>query len=194
LWNSLIRLGFFSIITLLLSQLRSTLQHQTELARRDGLTGAVNSRFFAELLQMEMERSQRYSHTFTLVYIDLDNFKTVNDQYGHSIGDRVLSSVVDCANRHLRKVDVIARLGGDEYALLLPETGEGSARATLSKLHSELVQEMKRNNWSVTFSIGAIICDGAHSSADQLIGMADNLMYAAKRDGKNVIKYLVCAD
>ena len=128
IWNTLLRLSFFIIIALLLSALKNAMEREKELARTDYLTGAVISRAFFELVQMEIDRSQRYKHPFTIVYIDLDNFKTVNDQFGHLIGDQVLRTVVSHAKKHLRKTDVIARLGGDEFALLLPETSQESAR------------------------------------------------------------------
>ena len=121
-WNAIIILGFFVIVTYLLSSLRSSLEHEKELARTDSLTGAVNSRVFYDSLQTEINRSQRYKNPFTIVYIDLDNFKIVNDDFGHSTGDQVLRFVVNQVRKHLRKTDVVARLGGDEFALLLPET------------------------------------------------------------------------
>jgi GGDEF domain-containing protein len=87
-WNTLIRFSFFIIITLLLAALKDALGIEKEFARIDSLTGAVNSRFFYELAQMEIDRSQRYKHPFTLAYIDLDNFKTLNDQFGHQICEK----------------------------------------------------------------------------------------------------------
>ncbi|HEY43301.1 MAG TPA: GGDEF domain-containing protein [Anaerolineae bacterium] len=189
IWNSLIRLSFFVIITLLLSTARNAMEREKELARTDSLTGAVNSRLFYELAQMEIDRSQRYEHPFTVAYFDLDNFKTVNDQFGHPTGDQVLRTVVCYIKAHLRKTDVIARLGGDEFALLLPETSQESARVAISKLQSGLLEEMEKNNWPVTFSIGVLMCNVAPHTADELVRKADELMYSAKRDSKNAIRY-----
>ena len=188
-WNSLIRLSFFVIITLLLSTARNAMEREKELARTDSLTGAVNSRLFYELAQMEIDRSQRYEHPFTIAYIDLDNFKTVNDQFGHPIGDQVLRTVVCYTKAHLRKTDVIARLGGDEFALLLPETGQESARVAISKLQSGLLKEMRKNNWPITFSIGVLMCSIAPLTAEELVRRVDELMYSAKHDSKNAIRY-----
>ena len=188
-WNTLIRLTFFIIITLLLSALRKATEREGELARIDYLTGAVNPRFFYDLAQMEIDRFQRYQHPFTLAYIDLDNFKTVNDQFGHATGDQVLLTVVSSARKYIRKTDAIARLGGDEFALLLPETSQESAHIALSNLHSGLLEEMRQNNWPITFSIGVLTCNATPPTAKELLRMADDLMYSVKHDSKNALKY-----
>jgi diguanylate cyclase (GGDEF)-like protein len=189
IWNTSIRLSFFVLITMLLSALKRAMDHEKELARTDHLTGALNSRAFTDLAQMEIDRLQRYQHTFTLAYIDLDNFKTVNDRFGHSVGDRVLCAVVSHAQRHLRKIDSIARLGGDEFGVFLPETSQESARVVLGKLHDGLLEEMKQNKWPITFSVGALTCTVPPPSVDELVNIADKLMYTVKEGGKNAIKY-----
>jgi diguanylate cyclase (GGDEF)-like protein len=191
LWNTLIRFSFFVIITLLLSALKAALGHEKELARVDSLTGAVNSRFFYELAQMEIDRLQRYKHPFTLAYIDLDNFKTLNDQFGHPEGDRVLQAVVQYAKKHMRKNDVTARIGGDEFALLFPETGPKDARVALSKLNKGLLKEMNRNKWPISFCMGVVTCVIPPPTTNDLVKMADDLMYSVKRDSKNGIRYAV---
>jgi diguanylate cyclase (GGDEF)-like protein len=164
-------------------------EREREFARIDNLTGAANPRCFYDLAQMEIERFQRYKHPFTLAYIDLDNFKTVNDQFGHPTGDQVLRIVASSARKYLRKTDVIARLGGDEFALLLPETSEESARVALSKIQSELLEEMRIGNWPITFSIGVLTCNVAPHTTEELVRMADELMYSVKHESKNSIKY-----
>ncbi len=194
LWNSLLGLSFFVIITLLLSELESTLEHEKQLSRVDSLTGAVNSRFFFELLQLEMERAQRSKLPFALVFIDIDNFKTLNDQYGHLTGDQALCTLVSNTKKHLRKVDVIARLGGDEFALLLPDTSPESAQIVLERFQSDLLDEMQQNNWPITFSMGVVICNIVPSTANEILKIADELMYAVKHNGKNAINYIVYAD
>ncbi|HEY9050536.1 MAG TPA: GGDEF domain-containing protein [Gammaproteobacteria bacterium] len=188
-WNTLIRLAFFMLITLLLSSLKKAAETEKELARTDNLTGAVNSRFFYNLAQMEIDRFHRYQRPFTLAYIDLDNFKPVNDKYGHPVGDQALRKVVDSAKKHLRVTDVIARLGGDEFVLLLPETNEDSARVALTKIQTGLLEEMRLNHWPITFSIGVLTCNVVPNSTEDLVKMADQLMYSAKHGGKNAVKY-----
>jgi len=192
-WNTLIRLGFFLIITFLLSALRKATEHQRELAHTDNLTGAVNSRFFYDLAQMEIDRFGRYGHPFTVAYIDLDNFKQVNDLHGHIAGDEVLRAVVNSARKHLRNSDVVARLGGDEFAFLLPETDEESARVALSKVYDGLMEEVRLGNWPISFSIGVLTCNAAPRSAKELVKMADDVMYSVKHGGKNAVKYSIYA-
>lgn len=188
-WNTLIRLSFFVIISLLLSALRSAFQLESQMAREDYLTGAINSRFFYYLAQMEIDRYHRYGHPFTLAYFDLDNFKSVNDQFGHACGDQVLRTVASFIKGHVRKTDIIARLGGDEFALLLPETNQESACIAISNLQKGLLEEMQRNNWPITFSIGVLTYMAAPTSTDELVKMADDLMYSVKRSGKNAVRY-----
>lgn len=184
-WNSFIRLAFFIIITILLSSLKSSL----ELARTDHLTTAINSRYFYDLAQMEMNRSQRNQHPFTIAYIDLDNFKAVNDRFGHVEGDQVLIALVSSVSKVIRKSDFIARLGGDEFAVLFPETDQEAARIIFSKIQNSFAEAVQQKNWSVTFSVGILTCRVAPQTTDELIRIADELMYLAKSDGKNAVKY-----
>lgn len=188
-WNTLIRLSFFVIITYLLSSLKDALQREKELARIDQLTTAVNSRYFRELVQLELDRSQRSQRQFTLAYIDLDNFKGVNDRFGHMAGDLALSSVVNSIKKMIRKTDVVSRLGGDEFALLLPETDQASASTVMNKLLSALTAEMQKNGWQITFSVGVLTCRTAPHTPDELLNLADKLMYQAKSSGKNKAVY-----
>lgn len=189
IWNTLIRLAFFVIITFLLSSLKSSLQREKELSHTDHLTAAANSRHFYEIAQIEINRFQRYQHPFTIAYIDIDNFKSVNDQFGHSKGDLILQTVASSVRKQVRKTDVVARLGGDEFVLFFPETDQESAQAIFTKIHSTLLDEMQKTNLSITFSIGVVTCKVAPPTIDELVKMADELMYSAKSDGKDKVKY-----
>ena len=188
-WNTFMEFFFFVIVAYLLIALKITLEQERELARTDYLTGAANSRVFYDLLQTEINRSQRYKNPFTIAYIDLDNFKTVNDEFGHATGDLVLSSIVNQVRKHLRKTDVVARLGGDEFALLLPETKQESVQVVLSKLQCDILAEMQQNNWPVTLSIGVLTCINTPHTAEEVVRIVDDLMYSVKRASKNAIKY-----
>lgn len=185
LWNSLIRLTFFVIITLLLSSLKFSLR----LAHTDTLTAAANSRYFQVILQMEIDRFQRYRRPFTVAYIDLDNFKTVNDQLGHLVGNNVLCTLVNTIQKIVRRTDTIARLGGDEFIVLFPETDEGAAHTICTKLQNCFLDECRDRGWPVTISVGVITCRHVPPAAGELIQMADTLMYRAKSLGKNTVEY-----
>lgn len=186
-WNTGIRLSFFVIVMVLLSALKAALKRADELSLTDHLTGAANARCFLDLVQREIDRSRRYKHHFAVVYVDLDNFKTVNDQFGHSKGDELLRIVVNTAKSQLRDTDVIARLGGDEFALLLPETGQEGARAVIAKIQRSFLGEMQSNGWPVTLSVGLLTCIEMPRTADELIKLADDLMYSVKNNGKNAV-------
>jgi diguanylate cyclase (GGDEF)-like protein len=187
--NTLLHLGFYLLVAWLVASLKRTSTGNLELARTDYVTGAISVRYFYELAQIEIRRSQHYRHPITMAYIDLDNFKTVNDQLGHSTGDRVLRAVTDGIRRQVRNQDTLARLGGDEFVLLLPETDGEAARTALNKIHASLVDEMLRNGWMVTFSMGVVTFKEAPKTVDEMVKMADNIMYSVKVAGKNGVKY-----
>jgi len=193
IWNALIRLAFFVIITFLLASLKSAWQREKELSHIDYLTTASNSRHFYEVVQMEINRFQRYQHPFTVAYIDLDNFKTMNDKFGHDKGDLILQTVVSFIRKKTRKTDMIARLGGDEFALLFPETDQESAQIIFTNIHRSLLDEMQQNNWSITFSVGIVTCKVSPHTTEELVKMADELMYSVKSNGKNTVKYSIYA-
>ena len=186
-WNSIIRFLFFIVVTLLLSRISKTVQRESALARIDYLTGAVNSRFFYEVAQMEIDRLKRYGRAFTLAYIDLDNFKNVNDRFGHTIGNEVLRTVVVTMEKTIRKTDTVARIGGDEFVLLLPETDLKSAQTLLGKIQKSLLNEMSKRGWPVTFSIGSLTCGVAPEGVDDLVRMTDEVMYTVKSGDKNAV-------
>jgi diguanylate cyclase (GGDEF)-like protein len=185
------RLGFFMIVTGLLSALRATLEANQDLAHSDYVTGAANARYFATLAQLEIDRSRRTGKAFTLAYLDLDNFKQVNDRLGHGAGDKLLQEIASSVKKAIRGMDTFARLGGDEFALLLPETGAVGARAAMSRIHETLSRQNLENGWEVTISVGVVTYNQAPESVEVMIQMADDAMYAVKSGGKNGILYRV---
>ncbi len=192
-WNILLRLGFYLVVVWLGSTLKKTYTINRELARTDYVTGATSLRYFYELAQNEINRAKRSGRPFTLAYIDLDNFKAVNDRLGHSTGDRVLRAVTEGICRQVRPVDTLARLGGDEFALLLPETDGAAARTVIGRIHASLVDEMLQNSWMVTFSMGVVTFSEIPKTVDDMVKMADRTMYSVKDTGKNGVNYSLYA-
>ena len=167
------------------SRLTSLLAKEHELARIDPLTTVPNRRAFYEALDKERVRSLRYRRPLTIAYVDLDNFKKVNDSLGHAVGDELLVQVAVGLRSNLRASDYVGRLGGDEFGVILPETDATAAKLVLRKLQLQLLEEMKANSWQVTFSIGAATFLDPPDSLDVIIRMADETMYAIKARGKD---------
>ncbi len=188
-WNMAVRLGVFLVVANLISEFRHLLRQQTELSRIDSLTGILNRRAFQDAGNLEISRLRRYGRPLTLAFMDLDDFKAVNDRLGHATGDALLIRVAQCLKSELRSTDFVARLGGDEYGVLLPETGTLAAGKVLSRLKDALLREMTASKWPVTFSIGVITCTAAPAGMEHLLHLADQLMYDAKARGKNCIEF-----
>jgi len=184
-WNALVRLGFFLIVVFL----QRALRNEQVLARMDPLTKIVNRMYFFKLADNEISKSKRYERPFSVSYIDIDNFKDVNDRFGHKAGDNLLRAVTDTISKNIRSSDIFARLGGDEFILLFPETKADEAREAVCKLQKLLMTAMKNNRWPVTFSFGVVTFMTPPENPDNMIMKADRLMYSAKKAGKNLIKY-----
>lgn len=187
--GTLIRFVIYVPLAVIVARLRKALIHEKKLARTDALTGAANSRTFHEQTELEVRRASRSSQPLTIAYVDLDNFKDINDQFGHLVGDKVLRIVVDVMRRSIRATDIVARLGGDEFALLLPDTGFDGARTILRKLHVTIQAEMDRRGWPITSSIGAVSFLAPPADVALLIQEADKRLYIAKEKGKNRVEH-----
>lgn len=193
-WNAAVRLGFFLMGTFMLSMLRGAYEHEKKMAKVDYLTGVENSRAFNKAVEGEIERLKRYGEPFTLAYIDIDNFKAVNDRFGHMVGDSLLSSVANNIKEGVRTVDIVGRLGGDEFAILMPETQESGETAILGRLNSRLMKAVDEGGWPVSFSIGAITFKTPPVSASEAIKKADAAMYEVKTGGKAAIRHKIHDD
>jgi diguanylate cyclase (GGDEF)-like protein len=188
-WNSIIRMGLFLITVQLLIELKASLNTEKELSRTDNLTGAMNGRGFTEVAGNLFELGSRHDRPTTIAYIDLDNFKKVNDKFGHFEGDKVLQTVGGILLKSVRKSDVVGRLGGDEFSIVLPETNQIGAKSTFLKLKIDLTAAMKEHGWPIGFSIGVVTFDLPPAKLDEAIRSADELMYHVKRHGKNNIMF-----
>ncbi len=158
-------------------------------AARDPLTGLYNQRMFWELFQYEVERAKRHDYKFSLLIIDLDNFKLINDFYGHNFGDQVLKHIADILENVFRDEDVVARYGGDEFAIILPYTGSEEAKKVAARLSKALEQfSIEAPNGKpvkVTSSIGIAVFPDHGTDARELFILADSMLYKAKEAGKN---------
>lgn len=179
----LISMGF---VLLASERMREVFEFQ---ATHDTLTGAFNRRAVLERLGQELARSQRYRGEFSVLMLDLDHFKLVNDRYGHQMGDEVLKQFVQRINKILRPNDLLGRLGGEEFLVLLPETHAGAAQATAERILCAVAQEGPHIP-VCTASIGLTSWRPEDASVDALVARADHAMYTAKGNGRNRIEVL----
>jgi diguanylate cyclase (GGDEF)-like protein len=190
-WNAAISLVPYLVVIFIVDDVKAIYRRERENSRLDFLTGMINQRGFYEALRRERERASRLNSPLTLAYVDLDNFKLVNDQFDHRTGDSVLATVGQTLRRSIRNIDLAGRLGGDEFCLLLPNTDSEGARILLEKVKDVLLGVMKASHWPVTFSIGAVTFLQSAKAAAEMINIADRAMYAAKTQGKNRIMYSI---
>ncbi len=188
-WNTLTRLGFFLVISVLLTEIHTLLRNESILSRTDHLTGILNRRAFFEVAGQELERLKRNPQPLTVIYVDLDKFKNINDALGHQVGDRLLRKVAEILTLQLRGMDIVSRVGGDEFAVLLPATDQDAGRRVAMRLFRAEHEEMQQEHWPITFSAGILTCSSPPSNVDDLLHLADRLMYAAKKEGKDKACY-----
>jgi diguanylate cyclase (GGDEF)-like protein len=160
------------------------------LARTDSLTGVANGRSFSDRAGLELALSRRTGSPLTMVYLDLDRFKQINDTVGHTEGDRLLRAVAQVLAHRLRATDLVARLGGDEFGVLLPNTDAAEAPEVLESL-SQAVREAVDGSWEVGCTIGAVTFRRAPESVDFMVRTADAEMYRGKRAGRGRIQHSV---
>jgi diguanylate cyclase (GGDEF)-like protein len=172
----------------LVQKLHRTEEQLRSLNNADPLTGAYNRRFFMERLQREVRRFQVAGTPYAVALIDVDDFKRINDTYGHFGGDEVLKNLAQLCTANVRQTDVFARFGGEEFAVLLPNTGRDNALCFLERLRLQVAEcsvEFERRPICVTVSVGlAAACDRS-ADAQAMLMAADRALYAAKHQGKN---------
>jgi diguanylate cyclase (GGDEF)-like protein len=187
-WDwGVVMLGFV-VMVIGVTQLRSALADAHFQSRKDTLTGLVNKGGFYQVVSAEIEVCRRYKRALSIAYIDCDNFKMVNDKFGHHVGDELLRVISKTMQRKLRSSDLPGRLGGDEFAVMLPETNAEACRMVVEMLQQRLLHEMQEHSWPVTFSIGIATFLSMPNSIEDMIRQADKLMYAVKNTSKGAIK------
>jgi two-component system, cell cycle response regulator len=169
--------------------LRGRLEETVELALTDALTGLNNRRYMETHLRALVEQARSDGRRLSLMFIDADNFKSVNDTYGHDAGDSVLRELAQRIRRHVRNIDLVARVGGEEFVIVMPETGMERALQVGERLRSAIASEPMRANSDtrllVTASVGIATLDGPDDCAEGLMKRADQALYGAKRGGRN---------
>jgi diguanylate cyclase (GGDEF)-like protein len=166
--------------------MRRTQDELQRMATHDHLTATLNASAFSRRLAEELRRLRRYPRPGALIYLDLDNFKGLNDAHGHQVGDAVLRRAADALRRAVREVDIVGRLGGDEFAVLMPETDGAVATAAARRL-SDGIRQSFDGKPAVTASVGVVSFGASEASVDDLLRRADQAMYQAKRAGKDQV-------
>lgn len=173
----------------LLVHLQRRLDQLAQQVRTDPLTGVANYRFFTEALEQEVERSQRNGRPVSLLMVDIDHFKKVNDTYGHEIGNQALIHVARLISRQVRKLDIVCRYGGEEFAVILPETDLHTGTPVAERIRQSLVDTpliLAEATLSMTVSLGLATYQAQTlSSIEELIKQADHYLYEAKQKGRN---------
>ncbi len=177
------------------AEMRELTGRLERLATTDALTGLLNRRVFFEQLGIEFRRSIRYRHPLSVIMADLDHFKDVNDRFGHPFGDLVLSVTAQALRTSVRESDIVSRYGGEEFVLMLPETGRDEALLVAEKLRLAIQRQEYTNGVTetrITISLGvATTPDCVPNDAEDLVRLADDALYAAKRGGRNRTSFAV---
>ncbi|MGR2738170.1 putative bifunctional diguanylate cyclase/phosphodiesterase [Billgrantia sp. Q4P2] len=186
--------GILSTLLNLVGSVKAIYKYTQDLeyyATRDPLTSLHNQRIFKDMLTYEVGRATRHQDHFSLLMLDLDNFKTVNDRHGHAFGDQFLHAVADTLSQSIRPGDFLARYGGDEFTVILPQTGEEQAYSVALRIADNLTRQALTapdgTTVRATTSIGIASYPNHAGNPHDLFLMADNMMYKAKRKGKNCV-------
>jgi diguanylate cyclase (GGDEF)-like protein len=186
-WNFLMRTGAFVVISLSQSQLRAKFDALSELAARDFLTGLPNGRAFYELTAREMERAYG-DEPLTLAFIDLAGFKWINHRLGYATGDQMICTIAHAIRQNVPRPDLVGRIGGTSFAVLLPNTASDGANLILDRLQNALKQERKKYAQPVTFFISAVACAKVPRSIAELMHQAEAQMTRMKGGTKDLLQ------
>jgi len=186
-----IRMSSMLRIKRLADELERVNKELAELATVDALTQVANRRAVEQRLVHEFHRARRYKHPFTVILIDIDHFKSVNDNYGHPMGDKVLIEVAAAIRQSTRNTDMVARFGGEEFIVLAPETPAANgglvAERIRQSIHKRTSSKSDQGLTAVTASLGVASTDLAVATETELVARADQALYRAKREGRNLV-------
>ena len=177
--------ALFFLFVFLESSRERLLRRERLLSGSDPLTGAANSRAFVASAEREISRQRRTGRPLSVAFLDLDDFKGVNDRCGHGAGDGLLCAVTGVLLGMTRREDIVARIGGDEFAIMFPETGSDELHAVLGRIRGELEFVANKGGWLAGFSIGAVTMTWPPGTVYDMLQLADKLMYSSKQEGKN---------
>ena len=173
-----------------LTDMRHEHQEMKDLAIKDELTGLYNRHYFNEVMKNEVDRAKRYGGLLSVIMIDIDRFKKVNDRFGHPTGDTILKIISMLLKKHARKVDIVCRYGGEEFVCICPISGTRSARITAERLRRSIQKtqfEYNRIAFYITISVGICKYTSKYSTVEKLIAGADKALYQAKKNGRNQV-------
>ncbi len=180
LWNQVARFMVFTFIIVLISSLRDARHHAEVMARTDVLTGIANLFAFREASDRELDRARREGQPLTLLFLDIDDFKIVNDFHGHSSGDEVLRRIARALCYAVRRDDFVARVGGDEFVVLLPRTDANGAAHVIDRVTNRLAAISRPDGTPLTCTIGSATHNPAPTTIDEMLQEADQAMYQVK--------------
>ncbi len=183
-WNVFAQFATYSVFVYCVHIMRILVEHEHRTARHDFLTGLGNARLWHELALGELERHRRSAEPFTVVYVDCDDFKDVNDRHGHRRGDDLLVAMAGALRGVTRLSDVVCRLGGDEFVLFISGCDFQAARTVGEKLMETIKEVSTQVGLPVTVSLGVVVFTAAPTSVDVMLRHADQAMYEAKATGK----------
>ena len=188
-WNAALQLAFFILVLFLVAALK----RERLSARQDALTGAGNRQVLHEVLDAEIARARRFERPLSCALIDVDRFKSINDSLGHPQGDNVLRAIAATLRQQTRTIDVVARFGGDEFVVLLPETGAAATAAVVRRILKGLdgLPPSTTGTPPITLSIGVVTFERPPENSDEVLRRADAALYVAKRMGGNAVEHAI---
>ncbi len=189
IWNIFARAATLAFVVVIVNGMRTAMMRERWQSSVDSLTGALNKRAFDQLMTERVRAARRDGSALLLAYMDLDGFKAVNDAHGHSAGDRILKAFAESAMGSIRSGDAFARIGGDEFAAVLPLQSAADGDQLAQTIHRRVSRALAMDGLGVTCSMGGLIAEAHHlGTTDNYVALADKLMYEVKKSGKNALR------